>query len=134
MFEPRLTGRNSYTRGKQPLGKCYLQSWPTFSQSLLLDVKQQHFPRMEHFCCLKITLSRNFCSLDLVRPPFLRITPVNQIYSYPLKDEIKLYLAVDKSLKTHPQGYFASGKLINFMICNIYPCGLACKLFDRVQG
>lgn len=31
----------------------------------------------------------------------MRITPVNEIYSDSLKDEIKLYLAVDKTLKTH---------------------------------
>lgn len=59
---------------------------------------------MEHFCCLKITLSRNFCSLDLVRPPFLRITPVNQIYSYPLKDEILTVLGSRQVTKNTSPG------------------------------
>ena len=93
--------------------------WPTFPQNLQLDVKQQHFPRKELFRCLKITLSRNSCSLDLVHPPFLRTTSIKSILT-PLKGEIKLDLSVDKTLKTHSQAFLASGKLINLNLAELW--------------
>ena len=110
--KPDCFDRNSNTRRKQYLGKCYLIACIPAKPSTWC--KTAALPRKEPFRRQKIMRWRNSCRFSAARP--FCVPPQSNLFLPPSKTKLNWTSVKTKTLS---QGYLASGNLINLNVAEL---------------